>query len=287
MIGFAEDSGTAILEALDQRCETSAPDSFVFGPDGEYRLHVANDVDWRLRTYRMMHGIYNEMEWGKPDSSGLHFGIYDLLPDTVTLVVTASGRIAATMTVVFDSKLGLPDDATYGPELDLERMLGHRQAQIISFGVRREARGNREILGKLFNFVYLVARRVRGASHFVHTVVPHHVAFYRRHLLFEQIGGERFQKKTGAGVCLLTLPLSIPDEEITRPRPRGYYRYFLRPEEEPSGLAYLRATIRPISDEEVAYLLSRRPKVWEHASGEQRRFLGCSFRRPRQATNPL
>ena len=128
----------------------------------------------------------------------------------------------------------------------------------------------REVLGRLFDCAYLTARRIRRATHFVHTVVPHHVSFYRDQLLFNQTGRERFQSKTGVNVVLLSIPLDTPDWVEGELRQDTFYRFFLSEKEEPGLVAALRRDIVAPTGEEIEYFLSERPEVWAKASPEQK-----------------
>ena len=73
------------------------------------------------------------------------------------------------------------------------------------------------LLVRLFNFIYIFALRVRRFDDFVIEVNPRHVNYYKRMLLFEQIGTERpCPRVQGAPATLLHLDLCDVDREILR-----------------------------------------------------------------------
>jgi hypothetical protein len=244
-----------------------------FTAGGEhYRIRIANTRKLRERSYRLMHDIYRRTGYARPHSFPAWYSLFELLPDSVTLVVMRGSDMVGTMSVVFDSPFGLPDDETYGAELDALRASGMKLSQIISFGAGKLRRGSREVLGRLFDCAYLTARRIRRATHFVHTVIPRHAHFYRDHLLFDRAGPERFQPKTGVSVVLLSIPLDTPDWVEGELRERTFYRFFLPENEEHGLVAGLRGQVAAPSVDEIDYFLSRRPEVWKKASAEQRTY---------------
>ena len=263
-----------------------------FTAGGErYRIRIANTRELREKSYRLMHGIYRRTGYARSHAFPAWYSLFELLPDSVTLVVVRGSDMVGTMTVVFDSPFGLPDDETYGPELDGLRASGMRLSQIISFGTGRLRRGSREVLGRLFDCAYLTARRIRRATHFVHTVIPRHAQFYRDQLLFERAGPERFQPKTGVSVVLLSIPLDTPDWVKGELRESTFYRFFLPEGAEDGLVSAIGKQIAAPSVEEIEYFLSKRPEVWKKASAAQRTYfeIVTGYRSPEseEVTNVL
>ncbi len=247
-----------------------------------FSVCVADDREKREKAFRLMYDIYEGIGYGRPHPSRMWFSVYELLPESVTVVILEDEEPVATITTVYDSPLGLPDDATYKEEIDLLRRRGKRLSQVISLGVRDDVRGDIRLVARLFDAGYLVARGVRGATDFIQTAVPRHVPFYEKKMLFKRIGGVRFQEKTGVDVVLLHLDFN--DCEAARRRYRGedkkgaagdgsFYRYTPIAEEVPRILYVFRSKIEPISPEDVRYFIGMRPEVLEKASPAQRRFL--------------
>jgi hypothetical protein len=288
----------------------ASPDRFAFA-GGRYTIRVANDLESRRKAYQLVYRLYLEREYAQPHPSKMWLSIFDALPETVTLLVEkqaegcglkAEGKTEASsspsafglqpsvpsvpvgaLTVVFDSPMGLPADELYRPELNALRASGLRPAEIISLGVAEEAGAGSQILVKLFNFVYLLSKKVRGATDFVITVNPRHVRFYEKTLLFEAAGPEReYDKVGGAPALLLRLDLDIPEERVyiehgpaeTRPaKSRTLYPMFLAPAEEPEVVAGLAASLRPMTEQELGYFFVAETDLLAEATPEQRAWI--------------
>jgi hypothetical protein len=256
----------------------------VFGRNGEFRIGVAHSPEARRAAYGMVYRLYRRERYAPPNAHHMWLSIHNLLPTTVTLAVYGEDEIVGTLTVVFDGPLGLPCDGLYRRELDELRGLGRRPAEIISLGVADvNRRDSRDILVKLFNYVYLVSWHLRGATDFVITVNPHHAAYYRRTLLFENRGPERsYEKVSGAPAVLLRLNLEIPDRAVAEPdvkelRERTHYRFFHTMEEEQEILPDLRRTLEPMSEEEFEFFAMDGTDLWTRAAPREREHLAVHY----------
>ena len=281
---------TQQLRVLESQAATGAraPERWEFG-GGRYVLRVANDLQSRRKAYGLVYRLYLEKEYARPHPSRMWLSIFDALPETVTLLVerTDTGAAVGALTVVFDSPIGLPADGLYKPELDALRAVGRRLSEIVSLGVDEGAGGGSEILVKLFNCVFLVARKVRGATDFMITVNPRHLKFYERTLLFRESGPERnYRKVGGAPALLLRLDLAVPEEQVRLehgpeeacpPRSRTLYRTFRPPDEDSATTAGLRSSLRPMSEEEIGCFLVSETDVLAEATPEQRAYLQERF----------
>jgi hypothetical protein len=253
--------------------------SHTFGENGEFRIAVANDFESRRVAYELVYKLYREKGYADPNQSRMWLSVYNLLPDTTTLVVLKGEEMVGTLTVVFDSPLGLPGDTLYKREIDLLRESGRRPAEIVSLGVADEDRhASRDILVKLFNYAYLASRFIRKHTDFVITVNPHHALYYQKTLLFEEWGRERsYEKVGGAPAVLLRVRLDTPDR-VGEPRARNlrqrtHYRFFHTTDEEWEIVPALRKTMEPMSEEEFCFFAMGETDVWNHASIRQKEYL--------------
>ena len=278
---------TEVLRTLERHVAAPSAD-YGFGPAGDYRIRVASDIEDRLKAWRLVYQVYLEKEYATPNAQGLWYGAHDAHPGTTTLLVERTvegggwkveGRgldrpdqppptstlhpqpstatiPVATLTLVFDSPLGLPADGVYGPELSRLRAAGRRPCEIVSLvSAEPEPRRGMEIMKHLFKLAYLAARRLTDATDFLITVNPRHVSFYRRILLMNELGSERaYDKVGGAPAVLLHLDL-LAAEERYRERygdgPGSFYRFFVDPETEPETLAMLSASRRPLDEDSL------------------------------------
>jgi hypothetical protein len=311
---------TEHLRVLEERflsAPSPAREKFSFA-DGRYTIRAANDLESRRKAYGLVYDLYLEKEYAKPHPSKMWLSIFDALPETVTLLVernvvegggwkvegqrqncsgqslpastlnpqpsTAAVPVGA-LTVVFDSPMGLPADKLYRPELDALRAQGRKLSEIISLSVAEEAGAGAQILVQLFDFVYLLSRKVRGATDFMITVNPRHVRFYEKTLLFAAAGPERnYDKVGGAPALLLRLDLAIPEDRVrlehgpveTRPpRSRTLYPMFHSPSDEPAIVAGLAAQLKPMTEQEHNLFFVAETNILAEATPEQRAFVQC------------
>ncbi len=181
---------------------------------------------------------------GSQAASTLHLPPSTVVPDPSpsTLKPQPSTSVIGAVTIVPDSRIGLPADATFPQETARMRAEGRRLAEAVSLvqaGVSE--RTGMPVVAKLCELTCLVARRVLGATDLVITVNPRHEDYYRRVMLFERRGGEAgCDKVRGAPAVFLTLSLADMARYIADARepgaPRTIYRRFM-PEEESAELA--------------------------------------------------
>jgi hypothetical protein len=88
--------------------------SHTFGDDGEFRITVANDFESRRSAYELVYRLYRERGYADENQSRMWLSLYNLLPDTTTLIVLRGDEVVGTLTVVCDGPLGLPGDTLYG-----------------------------------------------------------------------------------------------------------------------------------------------------------------------------
>ncbi len=255
-----------------------------FGRNEQFRISVAHSLEARRSAYELVYRLYRREGYAEPNRSGMWLSFHNLLPETVTLTVHRADEIVGTLTVVFDGPTGLPCSETYGRELDTLRETGRKPAEIISLGVIDGNRhDSRDILVKLFNYVYLVSRHLRGATDFVITVNPHHAAYYRKTLLFEDYGVvRRYDKVGGAPAVLLRLNLEIPERAVREQdaaelRERTHYRLFHTREEEREILPGLGRTLQPMSEEEFEIFAMEETDLWAGAGPREQAYLAGHY----------
>jgi hypothetical protein len=206
------DRSFRFLDQVDNRYPDDDP--YIFGSYGDCEIRVASSIEDRRRAWELVYRVYAEKGYAEKDAQGLWYGIHDALPETTTFVVEREGDVVAALTVVFDSPLGLPADNLYGRELDTLRRQGRRLCEIVSLvSVERRMSLGANVLRHLFKLAYITARYLEKATDFVITVNPHHVQYYEKSLLFEELAGERtYEKVCGAPAVLLRLDLATAEE---------------------------------------------------------------------------
>jgi hypothetical protein len=238
-----------------------------------FRLRIAADRALRTRAYALAHRVYQ--------ASGLAAGelplvvsSYDADPQTFTILVEDErGEDAATISVVVDSPAGLPADEIYKSELAAARDKGRVLCEVTRLAIAPEHKHSRHLLVRLFNFVYVYARRIVGADDFIIEVHPRHAAYYHRLLKFEPIGPVKPCPRVQNSLSvLLGLKLAESDRLIrlygnrrslgAAEKERSLYPFFYRWLEEGAVAEFIARRWRPMSDDDVTFFhLSRRPSV--------------------------
>ena len=166
------------------------------GAPGAFKIRLAG-----LSNYRRAAGTLVERRYASRGYRSRH-GTED--PDLYTFIAYDEGVLAGTVSVRLDGGNGLAADALYGAEIDALRAEGARLCEFTRLAVDVKA-ASKPVLAGLFHTAYLYAAHVRGYSHAVIEVNPRHVAFYRRALAFEPLGGERMNPRVQAPGVLLAV----------------------------------------------------------------------------------
>jgi hypothetical protein len=155
----------------------------------ELEFHIARTRDELEQALRFVYQVYERVGYVEPTAAGIRFGAHNLLPETRTFVATLGAEVVATVTLVFDSPLGLPMDSVYGAELDRLRDAGRKLVEVTMLADRR-ASGPRTlpVVLKLTKILFDYARERNPSDDLVIAVHPRHEAFYSRLLYFEPLG---------------------------------------------------------------------------------------------------
>lgn len=127
-------------------------------------------------------------------------------PNRLTLVASGTKQHVGTLSIGFDSPIGLLVDDLYKPEVDALRSRGARLCEAIKLAVDRKARSKR-VLASLFHIAVVYAYRVRQATDMVIEVNPRHVKYYENMFGFAQLGSERMNHRVDAPAVLLGVSL--------------------------------------------------------------------------------
>lgn len=167
---------------------------FALSSSTKFKLEVASDLATKMEAYQLMYKLYSNpaLNYAKEDSSKMWYSLFNASPFTKTLVVRdlLTRKVVATVTVVLDTKLGLPLEENYPLQIEALRRKNRLCAEIISLGFEEEIRGSSEILIQLFKFAYLIFRGIYCATDFLIMIKPRHSLFYKKKLFFSAIGKE-------------------------------------------------------------------------------------------------
>jgi len=240
-----------------------------------YRVDAASTLEERADAFGLVYKVYRGVGYGTSHRSGLWYSMYELLPQTITVVVRdQADAVVAAVSIVQDSPIGLPADAIYKHKLDTWRAQGRQMSEVISLGVRDDIRGSAIMMTSLVNYVCLIGLRLQGSSHFVITVVPRHLKFYCHSMMFEQASAIGFHEKTGVRCVLLTQDLEAYDRASEEPEPAcPALRYRVPSRDKEQFVERLGRQIRPLNPDELATFLETRPQILEKADSEARAYL--------------
>ena len=286
MVGQKPSHLSQVLRSIEEKGVSSAgiPGGSLFH-EGQYRLRVAADLESRKKAYALVYRLYLEKGYARPDPSRMWLSAFDAIPETTTFLVerVSDNEAVGALTVVLDSKVGLPADNVYAAELELLRNSGRRLAEVISLGVSENGGAGSEILVRLFNHAYLLTGKIRKATDFVVTVNPRHAKFYERSLFFSKAGPEReYGKVGGAPAVLLCLSLSVVEQEVRRAhgpekmrsaKSRTLYSMSYPEAEEGAIAAEIRRKRSPLSLTDIHRLFIDETNVLEEATPEMRIYL--------------
>jgi hypothetical protein len=242
---------------------------------GQCIVRIANRLELRQKAYELIHYLYAKKGFTRNKDSDVWLSIYDALPETTTFVVEDDqGCIEGALTAVFDSPIGLPADQLYQEEIDVLRNSGGQICEFVSLGIRSTVKSPLKILTCLFYCAYLLAWRIRKSTDLVVTVNPSHENFYRRKLLFNEIGPERnYARVNGAPSVLLNVPLILYSRLEHKHRIFPLYMLNYSDIKEIDLANKIKNMLSPISDEEFYTFFIEKTDIWELCSQQQKDFI--------------
>lgn len=171
-------------------------------------------------------------------------------PNRITFVASDKDLTVGTLSINFDSEIGLLVDQLYQDKTDQLRDQGRKLCEFIKLAVDGEIK-SKKVLAALFHISFITAYLIRGYTDVLIEVNPRHVRFYQRMLCFEVVGEERMNPRVNAPAVLLCLDLKKAHQMIERfggnigvGEERSLYPYFFSPAEE-SGIAGRLANMYP------------------------------------------
>jgi hypothetical protein len=260
-------------------CETRGEDlninfEYQFGPNREWRIVVANTKELREKAFRLVYDVYireeYDLRFGR--ESGLWCTIHHLHPDTTIFLAEKEGRLAGSVTVIPDSRLGLPTDRIFPEPLADLRKAGRRLSEISSLVVTEEPGGiPPELAMHLYRLAHLASLHLLERTDIVASVMARHRDFYSRFLLFDDASeAPRLSPKTGQQVSYVRLNLETMKERYEKryARAKGrrnLYRWFFQNEDEPAIVDWMRRSRSPMTTEDLYYFGAQKTNILANA----------------------
>jgi len=248
-----------------------------FGSKNDWSIVVANTRPLREKAFKLVRDIYLGKGYalGPNRESELWCTIHHLHPDTVTFLAMRAGEAAGTVSIVPDSRLGLPADSIFPERLAVLRKAGRRLSEIFSLSVDEGIdHSSIDLTMHLYRFVHLTATRLFHNTDIVASVMAHHAAFYSKILLFDEVlPDSRQSPKTGEQVVFTRMNLETMehryDERYSRLKgKRNFYRWFFQNEEAETMVDWIRRNRKPMTTDEFHYFGAEKSRALSEAGSD-------------------
>lgn len=209
--------------------------------------------------------------------SKLRLSFFNALPSTATFIAKQDKKVLAGVTLIPDSRLGLPMDKIYKKELDELRNTGARIAEVSQLAIDTTLFGTG--LFSMFNFSKLIfilrlfrlvlhyALDVENLTHICIAINPKQECLYK-FLFFEQIGGLKYYGSVNKAPAI-ALKLELDGlEEKGRAR-RGLYKIFYGSKIKPK---LFEGKLR-LSSQDLKYFFVKKSDIFKNANREQLDYL--------------
>ena len=230
-------------------------------PSG-YTIKMANTLEEREAAYRLAYKVYLDKGYVKENPYGWLVKRHDASPETATLIVQDKNKkVVGSVTMIFDGNDSIPARAIYQNEILSLKSRREKIVEISRLVIDHDHRNAKEILGILFNYLYIYTGYVKKYTCLTIEVNPRHREFYKSLLGFEVIGSEKpCPNVQDAPAILLYRSLTLDRENhgqnkiaTTEKRTRTMLPYHIKPEQERLVALYLEKQHKPMTESEKLY----------------------------------
>lgn len=211
-----------------------------------FEAHIVRTQDELDEAFRLVYKEYVVKNYCPENASYMHYTFHSLLPASRTFVIKAEGKMIGTISLVPDSRAGLPLDSIFADELAKLRKPGRLLAEVSLLALQQDMFQKKTFSltdfqkltssFRLFKILFDYARTEGGITDFVIGMHPKHKDLYH-YLNFTPIGPVR--SYPGAeGKPALLMHLGIPETLRSLSVNKSAGQYFLTgatPEEDLSG----------------------------------------------------
>lgn len=173
----------------------------------DFKIRLATTNDRRSSASVLIKKMYS---WRGYEANGAQL---EARANRITLVAAAHEQSIGTLTLGFDSKIGLLVDDLYKDRIDQLRRCGRRVCELTQLAIDEHVRSKR-VLSSLFHIAFIYARNFHQCTDMVIEVNPRHVRFYERMLGFERFGDCAMCERVRAPAVLLRLELDYARQQI-------------------------------------------------------------------------
>jgi GNAT superfamily N-acetyltransferase len=243
---------------------------------------LATDRNALEQALRLQHDQYVAQGYMDPHPSGWRLNLYNALPTTRVFVARDQDRVVGTMTLIEDSRLGLPMDEIYVDELQDLRSQQRILAEASGLALHPDYQiAGIPILMRLIRMLVLYAAEIGHFSDLCIAINPRHAAFYQKAFHFRAIGGlKQYRKVNGAPAVALRLDLALARTLISElrgghPVISEVYSFLFGPGHLEPVMARLKADMTQAASQlpgQLVYFFSRH-EAWATASPDDRAHL--------------
>lgn len=158
------------------------------------RIEQATTFQELQQAYRLVHDVYVEAGYIRPDTSGIRLRMFEASPDEATFVAKVGERIVGVVSVASDSTgLGLPSDSCFKKELDELRSTGAFLSEMTNQAIVPDFRKS----GVATELMRCAAAHVISGrfDETIAVISPNHCPFYKI-LGFREVGTPRSYSAT-------------------------------------------------------------------------------------------
>ncbi len=143
-------------------------------------------------AYRLVYRNYRARGYAAKQDSAIRVSLHNALPQSITFVGVLRETVIATVCLLPDTPIGLPMQDIYSEEMERLRAQERTVTEVTMLADRRmEIQRTLPMLLQLMKLVFDYATLVLRANDLCITINPRHDAFYKRYLLFDNLGEER------------------------------------------------------------------------------------------------
>ena len=188
----------------------------VTGRKASPRFCIASSIDDYRSALGLVYAAYLRDGLISKNEAELRVTSYHLMESTQVMIARHAGEVAATMTLVGDSHLGLPMESAFADEVLSRRELGINLVEISCLADRRASMERSfPLLMKLMSFATQFGISI-GLEEALITVRPRHAGFYSKYLGFKLISEPRdYDAISGTQAVALSLDLVKLQQEDT------------------------------------------------------------------------
>lgn len=202
----------------------------------EFKIRLADTQGQRSSASMLIKKMYSWRGYQSTFTAEDH-------PNRITLVASSEDRTIGTITIGFDSPIGLLADDLYKDELTTLRHQGRRLCEFTKLAVDGEIK-SKQVLAALFHIAFIYSFDIQKFTDLLIEVNPRHVKYYERMLGFVSWAETRINRRVNAPAVLLRLELGYVRNQIARfggkpelaASEKSLYPYAFSPGEE-SGIA--------------------------------------------------